>query len=427
MDTEIDVKLNDVIYITGDSGSGKSSILREFEKIFADKCVNINKLQIDESKPLVDTVGADVNEALGLLSRVGLNDAFLFIRKYPELSDSQKYRYRLAKLLESGKQIWICDEFCSTLDRDTAKIVSYNVQRFARKFGKGLFIATCNRDLRKDLNSSVYVAKRYGKEIAIEYAPNEAAKVCSLRKQIVVEEGTREDWKKLARFHYRTHRIPPSKKFFRLTRYHPFGGSELVGVIVYSYAPIVTFGRRQAFGYVVKQPELNERLSIISRVVVHPKYRTIGLGKFLVQETLPLSPTECVETIAVMAKYNPFFERAGMKKIAERVPNKKALKTFERLQELGFDRTYMASEQYNLRILESSPTLPDRVKQIIGKHVLGHARMTRVLTKDTGLTTRARREEALKRANINDLATLLRVFALMNQRKFYLFWRKSNV
>lgn len=69
--------------------------------------------------------------------------------------------------------------------------------------------------------------------------------------------------------------------------------------------------------------ELNERLSIISRVVVHPKYRTIGLGNKLVRETLAFAGTPFVEMVAVMAKYNPFAEKAGMEKIAEQPPSKK--------------------------------------------------------------------------------------------------------
>lgn len=63
--------------------------------------------------------------------------------------------------------------------------------------------------------------------------------------------------------------------------------------------------------------ELNKQLSIISRVVIHPKYRTVSLGAKIIRETLPLAGTSCVEMIAVMAKYNPFAEKAGMKKIAE--------------------------------------------------------------------------------------------------------------
>ena len=50
--------------------------------------------------------------------------------------------------------------------------------------------------------------------------------------------------------------------------------------------------------------ELNKKLSSISRVVVHPKYRTIGLGSKLIEESLHSAGTECVEMSAVMAKYN---------------------------------------------------------------------------------------------------------------------------
>ena len=37
--------------------------------------------------------------------------------------------------------------------------------------------------------------------------------------------------------------------------------------------------------------EINSKLSIINRVVIHPKYRTIGLGAKLIRETLPLAGT----------------------------------------------------------------------------------------------------------------------------------------
>ena len=60
--------------------------------------------------------------------------------------------------------------------------------------------------------------------------------------------------------------------------------------------------------------EMNKQLSIINRVVVHPKYRSIGLGAKLIRETLPAVGTSYVELIAVMAKYSPFAEKGGMKK-----------------------------------------------------------------------------------------------------------------
>jgi ABC-type ATPase with predicted acetyltransferase domain len=63
--------------------------------------------------------------------------------------------------------------------------------------------------------------------------------------------------------------------------------------------------------------EINKQLSIIYRIVIHPKYRTIGLGARLIRETLPLVGTKYIEMIAVMAKYSPFAEKAGMQKVAQ--------------------------------------------------------------------------------------------------------------
>jgi len=94
-------------------------------------------------------------------------------------------------------------------------------------------------------------------------------------------------------------------------------------MIVCGYPPSASFGRRLVLPK-ISMKKLNERLSVISRVVVHPKYRTIGLGSKLVHDTLSLAGTEYVEMSAVMAKYNPFAEKAGMKKIAEQAPPKEA-------------------------------------------------------------------------------------------------------
>jgi ABC-type ATPase with predicted acetyltransferase domain len=41
------------------------------------------------------------------------------------------------------------------------------------------------------------------------------------------------------------------------------------------------------------------------------------------RETLPLARTPYVETVAVMVKYNPFFEKADMRKIAKPTSQKR--------------------------------------------------------------------------------------------------------
>jgi len=46
---------------------------------------------------------------------------------------------------------------------------------------------------------------------------------------------------------------------------------------------------QKAFGRKLTIDEINRNVALISRVVVHPKYRTMGLGVTLVKETLPLA------------------------------------------------------------------------------------------------------------------------------------------
>jgi ABC-type ATPase with predicted acetyltransferase domain len=221
-------------------------------------------------------------------------------------------------MVESGAQFWILDEFAATLDRDTAKIVAWNLQKLARSEGKCVLAATTHTDLLEDLNPDVHVHKRFGKEIHVTYCPDPMKRECSLAGEMKVVEGSTADWRQLSGFHYRSHKIAAPRKIFSLRR-----GDELCGVIVYCYPPTTVFGRRLVLPK-MSMKELNSKLSVISRVVVHPKYRTIGLGTKLIKDTLPLAGTEYVEMSAVMAKYNPFAEKAGMKRIADQAPPKEA-------------------------------------------------------------------------------------------------------
>jgi ABC-type uncharacterized transport system YnjBCD ATPase subunit len=109
LNAELKIGPTDIVYITGDSGSGKSVLLRAIRQDLGDEAVDMAEIQVDQDKPLIETVGATVEEGLELLSKVGLNDAFLFLRTYNQLSDGQKYRYRLAKFLESKKQWWLME------------------------------------------------------------------------------------------------------------------------------------------------------------------------------------------------------------------------------------------------------------------------------------------------------------------------------
>jgi ABC-type ATPase with predicted acetyltransferase domain len=175
----------------------EEAILKKLQRLGLNVVVNSNfaptTFKPEPNKPLIETVGKSLEEALELLSRVGLNDVFLFLRTYEQLSDGQKYRYKIAKMIESNAQFWIMDEFAATLDRDTAKIVAYNLQKLARQQAKAVLAATTHTDLFEDLHPSVHIHKRFGKEITVNYYPNVPAKECSLIREMRIEEGTTED------------------------------------------------------------------------------------------------------------------------------------------------------------------------------------------------------------------------------------------
>jgi len=412
----------DILLITGESGSGKSCLLRALEKDLGEEAINIDNIQVNPDKPLIETVGQSLKESLELLSRVGLNDAFLFVRRYSQLSDGQKYRYRIAKLIESGKQYWIMDELCATLDRDMAKIVAFNLQKQARRTHKAVIAATTHMDLFEDLAPSVHIHKGWGKRLEIKYYQNMLNTVCSVTRDLHIEEGTMEDYMQLAEFHYRnptTH--PVLLKIFTLKR----SDGTPVGVIMYTYPPINIFGRKETLGRTLSIREANEKIATISRVILHPKYRSIGLGERLVRETMPLVGRPYVEVMAVMAQYNPFFERAGMRRIAERSVDPSILRAVKTLESLGFKSYLLSSTQANLNHLKTlRESELERVREAVLQVSSGYYKRLR----STGETFVKKKEfdEWIHKIPPETLAKVISRLAVLAETKVYLFWENRD-
>jgi ABC-type ATPase with predicted acetyltransferase domain len=421
LDAELKIGPQDIVYITGDSGSGKSVLLRAIRADLGEEAIDLTEVEVDPDKPLIETVGATVEQGLELLSKVGLNDAFLFLRTYSQLSDGQKYRYRIAKLIESGKQWWLMDEFAACLDRDTAKIIAYNLQKIARQQGKAVIAATTHSDLQEDLKPSVLIRKRFGEEIQINYNSNMTAAECSLIREMKIEEGTRADWKKLSCFHYRGHGVAVVRKIFRLVR-----GDELCGVIVYSYPPPACYGRRLVLPRMSIQ-EMNKQLSIINRVVIHPKYRTVGLGAKLIRETMPLVGTRYVELIAVMAKYSPFAEKAGMGKVTQQQTVKSVSSVSKALSELGFDTQLLASERYVIAKLENLQL--EQVKELKEAFIKNkHTRFRKefAASRHQPFGKVVDYIACMQKAELPELGKLIKLVGMLSQTKVYLFWANSG-
>jgi len=171
------------------------------------------------------------------------------------------------------------------------------------------------------------------------------ARTCTLLADIRIQRGAREDWDRLAPLHYRSHHAGAVSDIFRMVHRAAGGVSPgfvptasglipgrsaqargaagqretLVGVIVYSRSPLSLAARNRATGgrYRVGRGLsagrlVNEELRIVSRVVIAPNWRGLGLARRLVAETLPRVGTPYVEALAAMGRVHPFFEQAGM-------------------------------------------------------------------------------------------------------------------
>lgn len=167
-----DIKLSggDICYITGPSGSGKSVLLREFYNTFgSSEKINIDDIPLPDDKTCVDCIEGDFLQTLKTLSSAGLTDVFCVLNSPATLSDGQKYRYRIAKALAGDKQFIFADEFCSSLDRVTAAVISHNLRKFAAKTGKTFILASSHDDLLADLLPEVIVIKHLAGEAEVIY------------------------------------------------------------------------------------------------------------------------------------------------------------------------------------------------------------------------------------------------------------------
>jgi len=345
---EFDLKSNDIVYVTGTSGSGKSWILKNTFNKFKNS-ISIDDIQIDDDEILIEGVGCDLNDALKKLNLAGLGDAFLYLRKYSQLSDGQKYRYAIAKFLDTDRDIWILDEFCAKLDRVTAKIVAYNLQKIARRLNKCVICATTHTDLKEALKPSLHIEKGYESEVKQTRIESDiySKKLDEIYDNIKVEIGDKADYLKLKKFHYRQAGLGAVKNIYKLTL-----SDDVIGVIVVTYPHLALKGRNifndKKYSRMTKEncTAINKEYECIARVILHPQYRGLGLAYYMLKEYFKLSDSPYIETVAVMANYTPFFERAGMTRI-DVEQDRKRVNAVQELEGFGFNIALLSSERYN--------------------------------------------------------------------------------
>lgn len=156
-----------MVYITGQSGSGKSLRLRDLvTQMRKDglKVADLNSIELDE-KPVIELIGDNTVKATDYLAKAGISDAWIYIRKPSELSDGQCYRLKLAKVMESDADVWGADEFGAVLDRVTARVVVFNITKVVRPLGKILMVATTHTDLIDELAPNLTITRCFTKKL----------------------------------------------------------------------------------------------------------------------------------------------------------------------------------------------------------------------------------------------------------------------
>lgn len=166
----LEINDGDIVYITGPSGAGKSVLLKELEKaVPASEMINLARIKLAKDKTLIDCIDADLLTSLRMLSTAGLNDVFCILNQPANLSEGQKYRFRLAMAMAAEKKFIFADEFCSELDRITAAVISYNIHKFAKQTGTTFILASSHDDMLLDLAPDVLVVKELSEKTQVIY------------------------------------------------------------------------------------------------------------------------------------------------------------------------------------------------------------------------------------------------------------------
>lgn len=160
---------------------------------------------------------------------------------------------------------------------------------------------------------------------------------------LTVRRGSLADYRTLASFHYLGSRPATFAAIaaidYRATgqtcccpRYGrpPCGGLRIepartVGVAVLSW-PVPSCGARdRRFGLLGQSRRdkivwANANIRTVSRVIVHPQFRSLGLSTVLVDWLCEHCDTRYIESMAKMGNAHPFFERAGFTRIGSDDP-----------------------------------------------------------------------------------------------------------
>jgi ABC-type ATPase with predicted acetyltransferase domain len=162
----VPVVIGRVTLIVGDSGSGKSTLLaatarrlrREGWAVF-----DVAEVALDPRAAVVETFGAlPLACIVETLSRAGFAEAGAMLRPATALSEGQKFRYRLARVLASagacaGNAAIVADEFAANLDATSARVAAFGLRKMIAGKTIAALIVTPREDVEADLRPAAVV------------------------------------------------------------------------------------------------------------------------------------------------------------------------------------------------------------------------------------------------------------------------------
>lgn len=136
--------------VVGPSGSGKSSIGRELKAQGWELWDGSHRWPKD--KPIIDAITpkGSYDDATAALASVGLGDVPSWLRPYSVLSNGERFRADLARVLSERSDQVVIDEFSSVVDRQVAKVGAGAFAKSWRRANKGdrkAILLTCHYDV----------------------------------------------------------------------------------------------------------------------------------------------------------------------------------------------------------------------------------------------------------------------------------------
>jgi len=314
-----DVPAGSVVLLTGNSGSGKSSMIESLKSWFPRESMVCNQPLL-EDVPLIDSFDADRRETIRRLALVGLGDAFTWARTPRELSDGQRARFTLlCTMLQPGDLI-VVDEFLATLDRLTAKAVCWAVSKCLRRMGIGAIFVTSHQDLADHLQPDVMIEKAWDPKPMVVGVGWDSPDPPILE-DMTYRRGDRLDWLKLKPLHYAAG-DPATYHSVHVLEHPEIAHPAAVAVL--SYPDLHSGGRNLATedaykiaGSSARAQRLNREVLRMSRLVVAPEFRCIGVARKLVLSFLPSLTIRYLECSTSMGRYSGFLEKLGFRHVPQ--------------------------------------------------------------------------------------------------------------